>query len=72
MTDNTLFEKHTEPLSEGLDMFYCGKGIKIKNYVYGTGNTFAFSDYTEFLRLYSEGVILRLCLNTRRKCSFVL
>ena len=24
-----------------------------------------------FLRLYSDGVIFRLCLNTRKKCSFV-
>ena len=25
-----------------------------------------------FLRLYSDGIIFRFCLNTRRKCSFVL
>ncbi len=35
MTDNTLFEKHTDPLSECLGMFYCGKRIKTKNHVYG-------------------------------------
>lgn len=35
MADNTLFEKHTEPLSDSLGMFYCGKRIKTKNHVYG-------------------------------------
>ena len=35
MPDNTLFEKHTEPLSEYLGMYYCGKRIKTKNHVYG-------------------------------------
>ena len=35
MPDNTLFEKHTEPLSDGLGMYYCGKRVKTKNHVYG-------------------------------------
>ena len=35
MTDNTLFEKHTEPFSDSMGMFYCGKRIKTKNHVYG-------------------------------------
>lgn len=35
MYDETLFEKHTEPISECLGMFYCGKRIKTKNHVYG-------------------------------------
>lgn len=35
MFDETLFEKHTDPFSECLGMYYCGKRIKTRNHVYG-------------------------------------
>ena len=35
MTDNTLFEKHTDVFDGNLEMYYCGKRIKSKNHVYG-------------------------------------